>query len=226
MSVRIAQLEDAIREYEKKFLMEKYASMLLLRLEIADLEDTSDGVEIDDRVVKSLRVAQCYVSSEVAEQIEKLLKAQVHNVENLLTEAEGEDTEEPEIAAGSEAVEDQESIYAEGSPNDDLVDDEGVEDEAATALFADIDAESLFDEDGELDGDETALLEDKSAAVEEGTDTAELLAEDSEDIVALTDDADTMGDNSVGLFHDAEDGDSEDSASAAGDEKAFDERDK
>ena len=84
---QIIRAEAALLQEEKKFLMEKYVSMLLQVNE----DDTANGEagDLDDKTMESLLVARPYVSGDVAQQIADLLSANGHEFEE--EEEEGED---------------------------------------------------------------------------------------------------------------------------------------
>ena len=68
---QIIRAEAALQQEEKKFLMEKYVSMLLLQ--IGQDESGGDAAdELDDKTIESLLVSRPYVSAELAQQIANL----------------------------------------------------------------------------------------------------------------------------------------------------------
>ena len=69
---QIARLRQELHERERRFLMEKYASLLLLQVEMdeaAAAADDSGGDGLDERTVESLQVAHHYAGTEVGAQI-------------------------------------------------------------------------------------------------------------------------------------------------------------
>ncbi len=164
---RIGELEARIHQEEKRFLMERYVSLLLVQFESPD--EDGEGEPLDERTVESLLVARPHVSGLLAEQIEELLTGQGHEVEEL--EAEGDS---PGPGGGADAPGDSQEPEYGGLFDDDAEEDELVGD----AGNGDV-GESLFEDedDGEVDelvgdtgnGDEgESLFEDEDVGEADG----------------------------------------------------------
>ena len=201
---RIGELEARIHQEEKRFLMERYVSLLLVQFESPD--EDGEGEPLDERTVESLLVARPHVSGLLAEQIEELLTGQGHEVEEL--EAEGDS---PGPGGGADAPGDSQEPEYGGLFDDDAEEDELVGD----AGNGDV-GESLFEDedDGEVDelvgdtgnGDEgESLFEDEDVGEADGlvgdTDSGDEGESLFEDEVAEGDSAnDSEEADDVGLF--------------------------
>ena len=93
-------LEEAMELKEKKYLMEKYVSILLLQLELDDADSGNDQ-KLDDETVESLLVARVHVSCDLSRQIAALLSSKGHELEED-GEEEVEETDPPEMDPGDE----------------------------------------------------------------------------------------------------------------------------
>lgn len=205
---RIGELEEQIRQEEKRFLMERYISMLLLQIKPSDGD--ADDAPLDDQTVESLQVARAYVASPLGEKIDEMLAAEGHQADEL----EEEDSSESEYGGEADGVDG----VDEQDASDGLFDDEGdaiVETDGSDPDEADVDGESahgsadgLF-EDEDLVGDGQPVGGDGDSA-----DDGELesLFDDAEeadaegDLDAIAAEGDTEGmfddddDDDVGLF--------------------------
>ena len=92
---RIGELEEQIQLEEKRFLMERYISMLLLQIKPSDGD--ADDAPLDDQTVESLHVARAYVASPLGEKIDEMLAAEGRQVDEL---EEEEDVEDSAAGAG------------------------------------------------------------------------------------------------------------------------------
>ena len=190
----VADLEETLHDEEKTFLMEKYASMLLLQL---DLEE--DGMELDDKTVESLLVARSQVSADTAGQIVALLEAHGHEAGDLDIEGEEEeglfgedDVDGEERAEGGALISDNgnlgnngssDTVLADGSGSDDLFSEDGDEGEHSADELDDVEVDGLFDDDSEADVD----------AEDEDTEAVAAGVDDLEDEAGDDDDGDASG---------------------------------
>ncbi|MEE3263372.1 MAG: hypothetical protein VX290_11070, partial [Candidatus Latescibacterota bacterium] len=169
---RIEQLRHTIQEEEKRFLMDRYVTLLLGHVEDDDEE------ELDDRTVESLLVSRPYVSEILANKIAEVLENAGHEVEDI----------EREDADGDEAVAHAEANGAENGGengrqgNGQAGPGDGAEDFAATLDGEDVgpdaddsdtievesDAVGLFDDEEEGESDGASASEEEEAEDEEG----------------------------------------------------------
>lgn len=197
---QIIRAEAALQQAEKKFLMEKYASMLLLQVN-EDESESDDADDLDDETVESLLVARPYVSGEVAQQIADLLTAKGHEFE--------EDEEEGGGSNGRDAFEADDSGDFADDGNGEV---EGLFDEDGEAGADDPEAMAAsleLDEDAGDDNGESEQREETSEVAEE--EDAEGLFEDAESdftdaVVAADDDEEEDDGGEVeGLFDEEDD---------------------
>ena len=172
---RIGELEERIQQEEKRFLMEKYVSMLLLQIKPSDGD--GEDVPLDDQTVRSLQVARPYVGLPLGEQIAELLRAEGHEVDEL----EVEDDSFPEVAA-------------DGVDYTDVADVDGrIEPDAGAGLFDD---DSLGDDGESPEGGESETLFDDAEETDADGDADEIVAEGETE--GLFDDEDDDGAVAVG----------------------------
>ena len=162
---RISELEEKIHEEEKRFLMAKYAALLLLRLQPSgDVEETT----LDEATVESLQVARPHVGIPLAKEIADLLAAQGHEVEEL--EEEESVGEAAKTEGGDEAEygglfdDNGDAIVASEDDGTDTGDGES-DTLDATGVSGDSDVD-LFGDDSDGDDDEMPGAQDISS--EEG----------------------------------------------------------
>ncbi|MFH1568385.1 MAG: hypothetical protein ABIL09_10360, partial [Gemmatimonadota bacterium] len=197
----ITRLEEELRQREKRFLMERYASLLLLQLELREAE-ADGGDELDDRTIESLQVAHHYAGPEVAEQIAGLLQARGVELETAQDEDEGDSLfggDEDDGDAGNGADLSLDADLALDESEDEVDDIEGAEpgardpeDPAASLELAGEDAEAGAE----------GLFDDGAEPEERAGDAADELLDDDangglgglfEDDAAGGDDADAAG---------------------------------
>ena len=153
---RVEQLRKTIQEEEKRFLMDRYVSMLMAHVEEAGAE------ELDDRTVESLLVSRAYVSEILATTVGDFLENAGYEVEDV--EREDDDEESGEHLTDAEDGGHRESGNGHASEAETAEDfDTAVEDEDFAAL---LDGEDVTDEDV-LDEDVT----DKDSTRELGAAT-------------------------------------------------------
>ena len=164
---RISELEEKIHEEEKRFLMAKYAALLLLRLQPSgDVEETT----LDEATVESLQVASPHVGIPLAKEIADLLAAQGHEVEELEEEEEESVGEAAKTEGGDEAeyggLFDDNGDAIVASEVDGTATGDGESDTLdATGVSGDSDVD-LFGDDSDGDDDEMPGAQDISS--EEG----------------------------------------------------------
>ena len=202
---QIIRAEAALLQEEKKFLMEKYVSMLLLQVNEDDAANGEAG-DLDDKTVESLLVARPYVSGDVAQQIADLLSAKGH-------EFEEEEEEDGFDNNGDGSPEAEEGEFADGDDSqvEGLFDDEeaGADDPEAMAASLELNEETLEQSDkGEPADVESVEVESVDAMSEHEGDAEGLFDEqdtdsDSPDGGLAIDEADGNADEDVeGLFDD------------------------
>ena len=159
---RIEQLRHTIQEEEKRFLMDRYVTLLLGHLEDVDEE------ELDDRTVESLLVSRPYVSEILANKIAEVLENAGHEVEDI----EREDADGDEAVAHAEANgaenggENGRQGNGQAGPGDGAEDfDTAVEDEDFAAP---------------LDGEDVGPDADDSDTIEVGSDAVGLFDDEEE----------------------------------------------
>ena len=173
---RIEQLRHTIQEEEKRFLMDRYVTLLLGHVEDNDEE------ELDDRTVESLLVSRPYVSEILANKIAEVLENAGHEVEDI--EREDADGDEAVVHAEANGAENGGENGRQGNgqagPGDGAEDfDTAVEDEAFAA--------TLDGEDVGPDADDSDTIEVESDAVglfddeEEGESDGASASEEAED---------------------------------------------
>ena len=178
---RIEQLRHTIQEEEKRFLMDRYVTLLLGHVEDDDEE------ELDDRTVESLLVSRPYVSEILANKIAEVLENAGHEVEDI----EREDADGDEAVAHAEANgaenggENGRQGNGQARPGDGAEDfDTAVEDEDFAApldgedvgpdaddsdtIEVESDAVGLFDDEEEGESDGASASEEEEAEDEEG----------------------------------------------------------
>ena len=178
---RIEQLRHTIQEEEKRFLMDRYVTLLLGHVEDDDEE------ELDDRTVESLLVSRPYVSEILANKIADVLENAGHEVEDI----EREDADGDEAVAHAEANgaenggENGRQGNGQARPGDGAEDfDTAVEDEDFAApldgedvgpdaddsdtIEVESDAVGLFDDEEEGESDGASASEEEEAEDEEG----------------------------------------------------------
>ena len=213
---RISELEEKIHEEEKRFLMAKYAALLLLRLQPSgDVEETT----LDEATVESLQVARPHVGIPLAKEIAELLAAQGHEVEEL---EEEESIGEAAITEGGDEAEygglfDDNGDAIVASEVDGTATGDGESDTLdATGVSGDSDVD-LFGDDSDGDDDEMPGAQDISS--EEGIYGEDvsgdaLFGEDEdEDDVETSVAEDDNGADGEGLFDD-DDAELEEAASS------------
>jgi hypothetical protein len=214
---RIGELEERIQQEEKRFLMEKYVSMLLLQIKQSDGD--GEDVPLDDRTVGSLQVARPYVSLPLGEQIAELLRAVGHEVDELKVEDNSGEAKygglfDDDGEGSEEDVEDDSfpEVAADGVDYTDVAEvDGGIESDAGTGLFDD---ESLGDDGESPEGGESETLFDDAEETDADGDADKIVAEgnteglfDDEDddgavAVSAADGAGADDADDVGLFDD------------------------
>ena len=192
---QIALLEEEILREEKRFLMEKYAALLLLQAELAESEAAAEGGEpvgLEDCVVESLQVAHAYVNPEMAVQISELLEAHGHEIEVSDSESgdgEHDSAEETDDLLGANgddetaADEETESLFDDSDEPDSLIETTDAEDvvEAGSpdglAEPAEQEGEGLFD-DAEAAPQEDGASEPAGEGADEDEEAGVLFADD------------------------------------------------
>ncbi|MDA0335512.1 MAG: hypothetical protein O2782_10130 [bacterium] len=183
---RINALEERLQQEEKRFLMERYVSVLLPTLESIAAE--ADAEPLDDRTVESLQVARPYLSVPLAERIVTLLTAQGHEVEDL------EEVPGPSTASTVDTDDGEKAEY--GGLFDDDDDDDNGDDDAG--------AGDEVDADDQVRGAGTstrAAAADGEVAGEDGIDAGDGLFDGDGD--------ELFGGNAGGLFDDDDDDDTD-----------------
>ena len=175
---RIGELEERIQQEEKRFLMEKYVSMLLLQIKPSDGD--GEDVPLDDQTVGSLQAARPYVGLPLGEQIAELLRAEGHEVDEL----DGGERIEPDAHAGLFDSLGDDGKSPEGGESETLFDDaeETDADGDADEIVAEGDTEGLFDDE-----------DDYSAVAVGAADGAG--ADDADDVGLFDDETTSAGDN-------------------------------
>ncbi|MEE3336566.1 MAG: hypothetical protein VX255_09235 [Candidatus Latescibacterota bacterium] len=166
---RIEQLRHTIQEEEKRFLMDRYVTLLLGHVEDDDEE------ELDDRTVESLLVSRPYVSEILANKIAEVLENAGHEVEDI----------EREDADGDEAIAHAEANGAENGGengrqgNGQAGPGDGAEDFAATLDGEDVGPDADDSDTIEVESDAVGLFDDEEEGESDGASASEE-AEDEE----------------------------------------------
>ncbi|SVC77505.1 uncharacterized protein METZ01_LOCUS330359, partial [marine metagenome] len=168
---RIEQLRHTIQEEEKRFLMDRYVTLLLGHVEDVDEE------ELDDRTVESLLVSRPYVSEILANKIAEVLENAGHEVEDI----EREDADGDEAVAHAEANgaenggENGRQGNGQAGPGDGAEDfaapldgeDVGPDADDSDTIEVGSDAVGLFDDEEEGESDGASASEEEEAEGEE-----------------------------------------------------------